>query len=187
MRATLWIAVLALCLVGTAAGDDHNRFKVLFLTQSVGYTHGVVKRPDPETLSLAEQQLVDAARSKYEVICSQDAAAIDAAYLGQFAAVVSYTTGELPMSAPAQRALLDYVRRGGGFVGIHPATDTLYSNAAYGDMVGAYFDGHPWHQEVRVKVENREHRPPPTWARRSRSPTRSTSSRPGIARRSRCC
>jgi putative heme-binding domain-containing protein len=53
--------------------------------------------------------------------------------------------------------LLDYVKNGGAFAGAHCATDTFYALPEYGEMVGAYFDGHPWHEKVRMKVEDREH------------------------------
>jgi type 1 glutamine amidotransferase len=55
--------------------------------------------------------------------------------------------------------LTQYVRDGGGFVGIHAATDTLKQSPAYGEMLGGYFDGHPWSagQTVRVRIEKPEH------------------------------
>jgi type 1 glutamine amidotransferase len=54
-----------------------------------------------------------------------------------------------------RKSLLDYVEGGGGFVGIHAATDTFYNFAEYGRMIGGYFDGHPWNAgtDVSIKVE----------------------------------
>src|SRR5262249_12915667 len=46
---------------------------------------------------------------------------------------------------------------GGGFVGVHSATDTWYAVPEYRDLVGGIFDGHPWHQRVRILVEDRAH------------------------------
>jgi type 1 glutamine amidotransferase len=71
--------------------------------------------------------------------------------------VVFYTTGELPMSDEQKAALMDFVRGGKGFAGIHSATDTFYKWADYGSMIGGYFNDHPWHQEVTVRVEDRAH------------------------------
>ena len=55
--------------------------------------------------------------------------------------------------------LIDYVRGGGGFFGIHAATDSLHKIPAYGEMIGGYFDGHPWSAKrtVFVRVEQPEH------------------------------
>ena len=46
---------------------------------------------------------------------------------------------------------------GGAFVGMHCATDTLYEYAPYQRMIGGAFDGHPWHQEIRVDVIDGAH------------------------------
>ncbi|MBP1633917.1 MAG: putative glycosyl hydrolase (putative secreted protein) [Acidobacteria bacterium] len=62
-----------------------------------------------------------------------------------FDAVVFYTTGELVMDESQKADLLAFVRDDGkGFVGVHSATDTFYKWPEYGEMVGGYFDGHPW-------------------------------------------
>jgi len=58
-----------------------------------------------------------------------------------------------------KKALIEYVERGGGLVGIHSATDACYKYEAYGKMIGGYFDGHPWTQDSRVtiRVEDPDH------------------------------
>lgn len=55
--------------------------------------------------------------------------------------------------------LLEFIRSGKGFVGIHAATDTFYDWAEYGSMIGAYFDGHPWTagHDVSIMVEKPDH------------------------------
>src|SRR4030095_10204052 len=86
-----------------------------------------------------------------------DASAFSAANLAGIDLVFFYTTGELPLSKVEREALLAVVRDGGAFAGSHCATDTFYQVPEYGEMIGAYFDGHPWHQEVKMRVEDREH------------------------------
>lgn len=77
--------------------------------------------------------------------------------LDYFDAVYFYTTGELDMNDEQKAALMSFVRdEGKGFIGGHSAADTFYKWPEYGEMVGAYFDLHPWHQKVRVKVEDRK-------------------------------
>jgi type 1 glutamine amidotransferase len=51
--------------------------------------------------------------------------------------------------------LMSYVKSGGGYVGIHAATDSCYDWPDYGKMINGYFDGHPWgaNSMVSVKVE----------------------------------
>ena len=67
------------------------------------------------------------------------------------------TTGELPLDGSQKQAILDFVCNGKAFFGIHNATDSCYEWPAYGQMLGGCFAGHPWHQRVRVVVEDRTH------------------------------
>jgi len=63
-----------------------------------------------------------------------------------------YTSGEIPMSGAQKAALLDFVRSGRGFLGVHSATDTFYTWPDYLELIGGYFNGHPWHQPVTIEV-----------------------------------
>jgi uncharacterized protein len=79
--------------------------------------------------------------------------------LDYFDAVVFYTTGELQMDDEQKADFLKFVREDGkGFIGVHSATDTFYQWPEYGEMIGGYFDGHPWNQfQAPIIVEDRTH------------------------------
>jgi uncharacterized protein len=65
--------------------------------------------------------------------------------LYDFDAVMFYTGGELEMNAEQRAALLSFVREDGkGFLGVHSATITFTEWPEYGEMIGGYFDEHPW-------------------------------------------
>src|SRR5262245_23162932 len=68
--------------------------------------------------------------------------------------IFANTTGELPIADANKKALMEWLRAGHGFVGMHAATDTLYQWEDYGKMIGGYFDGHPWFQKARLKIED---------------------------------
>jgi uncharacterized protein len=125
--------------------------KVLYLTHSAGFRHGV--------LTLSEQVLreIGVASRAFELSVAGDASAVNQENLRDFDAIVFYTSGELPLSDVQKEALLDFVHSGRGFTGIHSATDTLYNWPEYGELIGGYFDGHPWHQEVAIETENPAH------------------------------
>src|ERR1700693_5842208 len=54
----------------------------------------------------------------------------------QYSAVVVYTTGFRDDLTPdREKGLLDFVRNGGGFVGIHSAADSFRGSRAYVDML----------------------------------------------------
>lgn len=94
----------------------------------------------------------------FDVVCSQDSRSeISAENLKNFDAVFFYTTGSLPLSGTQKSDLLDFIKSGKGFAGSHCATDTFYDWKEYGEMIGGYFDGHPWHQKIRIIVEDQKH------------------------------
>ena len=51
--------------------------------------------------------------------------------------------------------LMEFIKSGHGYIGIHSATDCCYDWPEYGKMINGYFDGHPWTADcpVSVKVE----------------------------------
>lgn len=65
--------------------------------------------------------------------------------LNDFDAVFFFTSGELPMTDDQKADFLSFIHDDGkGFVAAHSALDTFYTWPEYGDLIGAYFDGHPW-------------------------------------------
>jgi len=121
--------------------------RVLYITLSAGFHHQVVP--------LSAKILTDIGRkSGFEVTATDDVSVMTREGLKQYDAIAFYTTGELPISDDQKQAFLDFVKSGKGFVGFHSATDTFYKWSDYGELIGGYFDGHPWHQEVTVNVED---------------------------------
>ena len=124
---------------------------VLYVTQSAGFAHPVLPHSEAVFERIARES------GRLDLTVSRDASALTATTLADYDAVVFFTTGELPMDDAQKAALLAWVRGGGAFVGVHSATDTFYEWPGYGRLIGGYFDGHPWHQEVAVRVEDRQH------------------------------
>ena len=59
--------------------------------------------------------------------------------------VFSSTTGELDMDDSQKQDMMSFIKEDGkGFVGIHAALDTNYNWPEYGEMIGGWFDQHPW-------------------------------------------
>lgn len=67
------------------------------------------------------------------------------------------TTGDV-FNEKQQKKFKKYIERGGGFVGVHAATDTEYEWPWYGKMVGAYFLKHPKQQTAKIDIVDCEHR-----------------------------
>jgi type 1 glutamine amidotransferase len=77
--------------------------------------------------------------------------------LKNFDLVLFFTTGN-PVTKEELADLREWVKGGGALAGTHCATDTLYGESVYGDLIGAYFKGHPpGLQKIKVKVEDPKH------------------------------
>jgi type 1 glutamine amidotransferase len=65
--------------------------------------------------------------------------------LNDFDAILFYGIGELELTDQQKADLLSFVKEDGkGFVGVHTAITAFYSWPEYGEMIGGYFDDHPW-------------------------------------------
>jgi type 1 glutamine amidotransferase len=89
---------------------------------------------------------------------TRDAAAFTSENLKQYQVVVFLnTTGDV-LNDSEQEAFTKYIQAGGGFVGIHAATDTEYDWPWYNKLVGAYFLSHPAGQPRAItRIVNRQH------------------------------
>ncbi len=133
-----------------AAGG--TRIRVLMLTATAGFRHG--------SIETARQVMTGLAASSGDVSLTtmDDASGVTASTLSTHDVLFfALTSGELPFSADQKAAILSFVSRGGGFLGVHSATDTLYEWPDYGALVGAYFKEHPWTREATVIVEDTAH------------------------------
>jgi type 1 glutamine amidotransferase len=125
---------------------------VLALTATAGFRH--------DAIPAARQTLQAMATTSgaFTIAFTEDTGEITAARLAAVDVLVFLlTSGELAFDTAQRAAILAHVENGGGFIGVHSATDTLYSWSDYGRLVGAYFKEHPWTQSARVTVEQRSH------------------------------
>lgn len=110
----------------------------------------------------------------YQVVISDDLANFEEDALKKFDAVCFLSTtmnvfspkpDELKNLSPEDKKaaeekdarlktnLMNFVKSGGGFVGIHAATDTFYEWAEYNTMINGCFDGHPWTADSKVSIK----------------------------------
>ena len=154
-----------LCFIAVAACSSNNggnpsappgsggtRVRVLMLTATAGFRHGSI-----DTARQVMPALADAS-GEFTVTAIDDASGVTASTLSNYDVLFfALTSGELPFTADQKAAMLSFVSRGGGFLGVHSATDTLYEWPDYGMLVGAYFKEHPWTREAAVIVEDTAH------------------------------
>ncbi len=160
MRRSVLAGVLVLIFSADASTQSQlpKRKKLLAIGMSAGFQHDSVSHGLATIWKIGQQSgLWDTyIRTDTQLITKKKLDA-NGKNLDYFDAVMFYTTGELPLGDEQKAALMSFVKEDGkGFLGTHSATDTLYKWADYGEMIGGYFDQHPWHQKVRILVEDRD-------------------------------
>ncbi len=146
-HALAWLCSSTLLLADIASAATPER--ALVFTRTTGWRHASIP-----TAVATLQQLAGA--QGLAVDHSENAADFNAANLARYKVVVfANTTGDV--LGPGQKlALQDFMRAGGGFVGLHSAADTEHDWPWYGQLVGAWFKSHPKGlQATQVRPEAR--------------------------------
>jgi type 1 glutamine amidotransferase len=121
------------------------------VTATAGFRH--------DSIATARQVMANlAAGGEFSLTVTEDLSTVTAAALAASDVLFfALTTGELAFTPDQKTAILSFVSDGGGFLGVHSATDTLYGWPEYGRLVGAYLEEHPWIQPATVVVEDSSH------------------------------
>lgn len=134
-----------------AAGESADpRFTVLVFSKTTGFRHDSI----PQGIAAIEAL---GSEHGFAVDSTEDAARFSDAMLARYRVVIFLnTTGEI-LDAGEKAAFERYIRSGGGFVGIHSASDTEYGWPWYGRLVGTWFASHPQIQRATVHIANPDH------------------------------
>jgi uncharacterized protein len=128
--------------------EQNNR--ILIFSKTDGFRHGSIETGRDALIAWAEERGVRAD-------ATEDASKFNSETLALYDAIVFLNTNQ-PVFNEAQRAAFrSYIQNGGGFAGIHSATDTEYDWPWYNKLVGAYFSGHPRIQTARIEVVDPNH------------------------------
>ena len=136
----LALPLLASISIPVAAAAQQPR--VLVFSRTTGFRHSSIPNGIAAIRKLGQE-------NGFAVDTSEDAGAFTQKNLARYSAVVFLsTTGDV--LNPAQQDVFErYIQAGGGYVGVHSATDTEYDWPWYGRLAGAYFNGHPGNPNVR--------------------------------------
>ncbi|MBC6111786.1 ThuA domain-containing protein [Pedobacter sp. CCM 8938] len=124
--------------------------KVLVFSKTKGYRHGSIGAG-----KLALQKL--GAEHNFGVDTTEDASKFTEENLKNYAAVIFLSTTGDVLDNTQQIAFERYIQAGGGYVGVHAATDTEYDWPWYGKLAGAYFTSHPAVQEASFVIKDKKH------------------------------
>ena len=134
----------------STAGPAVSSFSVLVFSKTAGFRHDSIPAGIAAIQNLGQTH-------DFQVDATEDAAVFTSGQLTSYQVIIFLnTTGDI-LDASQQAAMEQFIQNGGGFVGIHAASDTEYDWPWYGQLMGAYFASHPAIQTATIQVSDSTH------------------------------
>ena len=147
------IAKVKAALPAKATARPKKPRHLLIFSMTKGFRHGGAI--DVGNVAIA---MMGKKTGAYTAEATEDPSIFEPGKLDRFDAICfNNTTGTLFTDEAMKKNLMDFVRGGKGIVGVHSCTDCFYDWKEFGDMMGGYFSGHPWNENVGVKVDDPKH------------------------------
>src|SRR5450755_3176976 len=133
-------------LVGISAAQTAPKKHLLVLGEEHGYRHQAVSH------AMATIERLGTETGLWDTTIRTDTEALtkkkleyNAKNLSNFDAVLFFTGGKLEMDDQQKADFLSFIHDDGkGFIGVHSAAITFTNWPEYGEMLGGYYDEHPW-------------------------------------------
>src|SRR6202158_404040 len=140
------VIISVLIAFSTARSATPQKKHILVIGEEKGYRHESVSH------AMATIERLGTETGLWDSTIRTDAEALtkkkleyNAKNLSDFDAVFFFTGGDLEMDAQQKSDLLSFIHEDGkGFIGIHSAAITFVDWPEYGEMIGGYYDEHPW-------------------------------------------
>ena len=129
--------------LGVSCNSTKEEVRVLVFSKTGGFRHESIASGIAALRKLGQKQ-------GFIVDTTENASQFNEENLTQYKAVIFLnTTGDV-LNQEQQNDFERFIQAGGGFLGIHSATDTEYDWPWYGKLVGAYFESHPNNPNVKT-------------------------------------
>ncbi len=150
-------------LIGCSQKRDTSP-RVLVFTKTAGFHHASIADGVAAIQKMGKKH-------HFTVDTTSDAAFFVEDSLRHYSAVIFLNTTGNVLNHVQQADFKRYIQSGGGYVGVHAASDCEYHWPWYGQLVGAYFDDHPRPQEAKLVIHKDSHFPvtdslPQPWKRK---------------------
>lgn len=142
--------VMVFALAGWQPRNARESPRLLVFTKTAGFRHESIPAGIDAVRKIARE-------SGFEPNFTEEASAFEASALQRYRAVMFLNTSGDVLNANQQAAFEEYIKQGGGFVGVHAAADTEHDWEWYGQLIGAQFKSHPPVQPAVVNAINRSH------------------------------
>lgn len=139
---------ISFACTNSTAGSAGQR--ILVFSKTVGFRHSSIPNGKAAIQKLGTE-------NGFAVDTTEDNSVFTEDNLKKYAAVVFLNTTGNVLDSRQEAAFERFIQAGGGFVGIHSATDTEYDWIWYARLVGANFESHPKIQPAKINVINKNH------------------------------
>jgi type 1 glutamine amidotransferase len=152
----------SILLMALLVSFNKKQDKVLVFSKTAGYHHESIAAGIKAIQKLGKE-------NHFMVDTTTNSNVFTEANLKQYRAIIFLSTTGTVLNDAQKAAFQKYIHNGGGFVGIHAATDTEYEWPWYNRMIGAYFKSHPEQQKANLHVVDKHFiatkNLPETWSR----------------------
>src|SRR5689334_21960905 len=146
MKRTFPVFALTLMIAAGGSYGAPAKKRLLAIGEEKGYRHDAVSH------ALATIERLGRETGLWDTFIRTDTEALtkkkleyNAKNLNDFDAVLFYTGGDLEMDEQQKADLLSFIHDDGkGFIGVHSATITFVHWPEFGEMLGGFYDEHPW-------------------------------------------
>jgi len=146
LRAVSFWLVILWASSAWSQSSSAPRKKLLAIGEEKGYRHEAVSH------ALVTIERLGRESGLWDTMIRTDTEALtkkkleyNAKNLNDFDAVLFYTGGTLEMDDQQKADFLSFIHDDGkGFIGVHSAAITFTQWPQYGEMIGGYYDEHPW-------------------------------------------
>ncbi|MDQ6815763.1 MAG: ThuA domain-containing protein [Bacteroidota bacterium] len=142
---TVRVLLIVLAVLITSAVAAKQK-RILVFSKTAGFRHTAAIAAGKVSIPLL------GTKNNFDVDTTENAEAFTTENLKKYAAVVFLCTTGNVLNDQQQEAFQQFIRSGGGFVGLHSAADTEYDWPWYGELNGGYFKSHPKQQEAIFNV-----------------------------------
>lgn len=138
MKKVILALVVLFGLVLTSCGDKkrEGKPKVLVFSKTMGFKHASI----PVGIAAIQKLGLE---NGFEVDTTKNGELFTEENLAQYSSIIFLSTTMNVLDANQEAAFERYIQSGGGYVGVHAATDTEYDWGWYNKLVGAQFLSHP--------------------------------------------
>ncbi|WP_249600003.1 ThuA domain-containing protein [Zunongwangia pacifica] len=149
LKGLLIVFLISVC-VSSCKAQHLEDTRILVFSKTAEWHHESIPAGNKALIKLGEENKILVDTTTASSFFNED-------NLRKYAAVVFLnTTGDV-LNDEQEEAFMQYIQSGGGFVGIHGASDTEHDWEWYGELVGGYFKNHPDIQEAVLHVVDKKH------------------------------